>query len=289
MSNTKNVRLGVCKVIYNNVDLGYTQGGVQVTVKTDTQQVTVDQFGKTPINEYIIGRSCDVKVPLAETTIDNLCLVMPGAKMSVTGGTPATGSINIASVPVSGETIVVNGITFAFETAAVNPTDVQIGATPQATAQNLANALSASKEANLTVASYQLNGSAVNITYGPPALYGTSGEAGVLGNSFTLSNGTSGANVTVSGPTLSGGVDPTEKSVTVNTGIGTNLLDLARPLRLHPVDKADDDVSDDFVIPLAATSGGLNFAYDLTKERIFDVDFMGYPDPNTGVLFTVGQ
>lgn len=289
MSNTKNVRLGVCKVIYDNVDLGYTQGGVQVTVKTDTHQVTVDQFGKTPINEYIMGRTVDVKVPLAETTVDNLCMIMPGATMSVNGGTPATGSITVASVPTSGETIVVNGVTLTFETAPVNPTDVQIGSTPQATAQNLADVLSASKDSRLTIAGYQLNGSAVNITYGAPSLYGTTGEPGVLGNSFTLSNGTSGANVTVSGATLAGGVDPTQKSVTVNTGIGTNLLDLARSLRLHPVDKADGDVSDDFVIPLAATSGALNFSYDLEKERIFDVDFMGYPDPNTGLLFTVGQ
>ena len=51
MSDTKNVKLGVCKVFYDNVDLGYTQGGVDVTVKTETHKVNVDQFGKTTINE----------------------------------------------------------------------------------------------------------------------------------------------------------------------------------------------------------------------------------------------
>jgi hypothetical protein len=216
--------------------------------------------------------------------------VMPGATMQVVGGTVATGTLTVNTVPTTGETVIVNGITFTFETAPVAPTDVGIGSTPAATAANLAAVLAASKDPALTVASYSANGTGVvNIKYGSPSLFGTAGEAGTIGNSFTLSAGTSGANVSVSGATLSGGVDPTQKSVTVNTGIGTNLLDYARPLRLHPVDKADDDVSDDFVVPLAATPGAMNFAYDLQKERIFDVDFTGYPDPNTGLLFTVGQ
>ncbi|MFM0095677.1 hypothetical protein PQQ87_08690 [Paraburkholderia nemoris] len=290
MSDTKNVRLGVCTVTYNGVDLGYTQGGVEVTVKTDTHQVNVDQFGKTPINEYIMGRSVEVKVPLAETTIDNLVQIMPGATMSTVGGTVAQGAITVGSDPVAGETVIVNGITFTWQTTPVDSTDVQIGSTAAACATNLANVLAASQDPALTVASYSANTSGVvTILYGPPSLYGSTGEPGTLGNSFTLSNGTSGAAVTVSGATLSGGTDPTQKSVSVSTGIGTDLLSLAKPLRLHPVDKADGDVSDDFVVPLAATSGALNFAYDLEKERIYDVTFTGYPNAATGQLFTIGE
>ena len=41
------------------------------------------------------------------------------------------------------------------------------------------------------------------------------------------------------------------------------------------------------MIPLAATSGALNFAYKLENERIYNVEFGGYPD-STGKLFTVG-
>jgi hypothetical protein len=50
-SNTKNVKLGVCTVLYKGVDLGYTKGGVEVDVTTSTKPVTVDQFGESVINE----------------------------------------------------------------------------------------------------------------------------------------------------------------------------------------------------------------------------------------------
>lgn len=166
-SDIKNVKLGVCTVKFNNVDLGYTKGGVEVTVKTDTHKVNIDQFGKTPINEYIMGREVTVKVPLAETTLDNLVKIMPGA------------------------TLVTDAVT------------------------------------------------------------------------------------------------PTKKVVNVQTGIGTNLLDIAQALVLRPVGKTD--ASEDFTVFKAATAGALNFAYKLEDERIFNVEFSGYPDATTGKLFAVGD
>lgn len=165
-SDIKNVKLGVCTVKFNNIDLGYTKGGVEVTVKTDTHKVNIDQFGKTPINEYIMGRDVQVKVPLAETTLENLVKIMPGATL------------------------------------------------------------------------------------------------------------------------ITDGVDPTKKVVNVNTGVGTNLLDIAQSLVLRPVGKTD--ASEDFTIFKAATAGALNFAYKLEDERIFNVEFSGYPDSN-GKLFAVGD
>lgn len=165
-SDIKNVKLGVCTVKFNGVDLGYTKGGVEVTVKTDTHKVNIDQFGKTPINEYIMGRDVQVKVPLAETTLENLVKIMPGATL------------------------------------------------------------------------------------------------------------------------ITDSVDPTKKVVNVNTGVGTNLLDIAQALVLRPVGKTD--ASEDFTVFKAATAGALSFAYKLEDERIFNVEFSGYPDAN-GKLFAVGD
>ncbi len=48
MCNThvKNIKLGACKVsISGGVDLGYTKGGVQVEVATETLKVTVESVG----------------------------------------------------------------------------------------------------------------------------------------------------------------------------------------------------------------------------------------------------
>lgn len=88
-SSTENVKLGVCSVLFDDVDLGFTKGGVEVEVATTTHEVKVDQTGETPINELITGRTVSVKVPLAETTLDNLVKIMPGATL-ITDGTDPT-------------------------------------------------------------------------------------------------------------------------------------------------------------------------------------------------------
>lgn len=89
VQDTANVKLGVCKVEYDGNDLGYTKGGVEVTVETETYEATVDQFGNTPIAEKITGRMVEATVPLAETTLENLVAIMPGSNL-VTDGTDAT-------------------------------------------------------------------------------------------------------------------------------------------------------------------------------------------------------
>lgn len=80
-NKTENVKLGVCSVTFGGTNLGFTKGGVEVTVETETHEVTVDQMGETPINEYITSRTCTVSVPLAETTLENLVKIMPGATL----------------------------------------------------------------------------------------------------------------------------------------------------------------------------------------------------------------
>lgn len=278
MSDTKNVKLGVCKVFYDGVDLGYTQGGVDVTVKTETHKVNVDQFGKSTINEVILSRDVTAKVPLAETTLENLVRIMPGAVMNITGGAAATGAITIATNPADGETVTVNGVLITFKTTLTTGNQVKLGASATATATALAAFLNASSLPALSVATYTAAAAVVNVAYD---------IAAAAGNAFSLAAGQ--ATVTVSGATLTGGTNPTAKRVDVPTAIGTNLLDQAKLLRLHPKALLDTDQSEDFVIPLAATPGALNFSYQLEKERIFEIEFNGYPDPNTEKLFYIGS
>lgn len=169
-SDTNNVKLGVCSVTFNAVDLGYTKGGVEVEVSTDTHPVTVDQFGESEISERIIKRSVKVKVPLAETTLENLVAIMPGATL------------------------------------------------------------------------------------------------------------------------ITDGTDPLKKRVDVVNAISTDLLAIAQKLVLHPIANAVDELNEDFIIPLAATAGAMNFAYKFDDERIFDVMFTAYPDSSNGdLLFQVGD
>lgn len=167
---TTNVKLGVCKVTLGGENLGFTKGGVEVQVETESHTVSVDQLGSTPIAEIVTGRTCTVRVPMAETTVDHLVAIMPGAT-----------KVTDASTPVG------NGI-FA----------------------------------------------------------------------------------------------------DVKTGVGLDLRTTAKVLRLHPTYLADTDKSEDFIIPLAGTKGGLTFAYKLDEERVFNVEFQAYAD-NTGRLFYIGN
>ncbi len=170
-NSPENVKLGVCKVFYGGVDLGFTKGGVEVTVETETYEVTVDQYGNTPINEYIMGRTIKVTAPLAETTLDNLVAIMPGA------------------------TLVTDGATL-------------------------------------------------------------------------------------------------KKSVIVPTGIGTNLLAMAKELILVPKGVNGTLNYDDAVrIPKAATPGAMTYSYKLDEERIYNCEFKAYPvtENNAEVLFEVGS
>lgn len=168
-SSTENVKLGVCKITYKSQDLGYTKGGVSVDVTTDTYAVTVDQFGESVINEFITKRDIKVECPLAETTLENLVSIMPGASL------------------------------------------------------------------------------------------------------------------------VTDALDPTKKRVDVTNGIGTNLLSIAGELRLHPIELDDADLSEDLVIPLAATAGAMKFSYKHDEERVFNTSFAGYPDSTTNILYSLGD
>lgn len=279
MSDVKNVKLGVCNVLFGGVDLGLTKGGVEVTVETQTHEVNVDQYGQSVVNEIIMGRTCTAKVPLAETTLENLVKIMPGASLVTEGGTKATGKITIATQPVDGDTVTVNGVVFTFKTSGSGGTQVTIGATAGATATALNNALNASQAPAVSAASYAVAASAITVTYK---------TAGTAGNAFTLAS-SNATNVTITGAKLTGGANVTKQRVVVPTSVSVSLLNFAKELRFHPQSVPVDDLTEDFVMPLAATGGALNYAYQVDQERVFEVEFKAYPDLNNdSILFFVG-
>lgn len=287
-STTRNVKLGVCQVFFKGQDLGYTKGGVEVSVTTETHKVEIDQFGKTPVNELVMGRDLRVKVPMAETTLENMVAIMPGATLIETGGTVATGTITVTTNPTAAETIEVNGIEFTFvSTLTGAENEVLIGTDEDETAANLAEALNASNDPAVAAATYAVAAGVITVTYGNVVIYGTTGMKSTDGNAFTLVDGTATA-ITVSGETLAGGTNSTAKKVSVDSGIGTDLLTIAQELRLHPIAKEDDDMTEDFIVPLAGTGGALTYGYKVDEERVYNIEFTGYPDPATGRLFLVG-
>lgn len=279
MSDARNVKMGTCNISYDGVDLGLTMGGVEVDVTTSTHETKVDQYGDTIANEFIMGRMIAVKVPLAETTLENMEKIMPGATLT-TDGVKASGTVTVSAVPIADESVTVNGVQMVFKAIAdVAADQIKLAADASAQAVAIAGAINSSSTAALLLISATVDGAVVTISYN---------DYGPTGNAVTLVDGTSG-DVSVSGATLSGGVVATASKVAVTSGVGISLLDSAKELILHPVENVGD-TSEDLIIPLAATPGGINFAYKHDQERVYMADFKGYPDATqSGLLFIYGD
>lgn len=272
VSNPGSVKLGVCTMYYDKVDLGYTIGGATVEMTTNTTKVEVDQFGDTPINEVIRGRMVTVKANLAETSLEKMQRVIPGAVLTETGAAAATGTITIATNLEADETVVVNGVTLtAKASGAVGEAQFNVGASAALTAASLADCLNASHNPALGLATYTASSEVITVAYK---------AKGVEGNDFTLAVGTAGVSLTLSGATLAGGTAATSSRLEVKASVGLSLLDNAKELRLHPIANAESDMSEDVFIPLASTPGNISFAYKLDEERVFAVEFTSYPDRN---------
>lgn len=91
---TKEYEVGAAQVFFkgpsaaSETNLGDTQGGIKVTVSTETSEIEVDQK-IDPVDEIITKRTISVEVPLAEFSLNNLLLAFPGSSL-VTDGTDAT-------------------------------------------------------------------------------------------------------------------------------------------------------------------------------------------------------
>jgi hypothetical protein len=274
-STTDNVKLGVCSVLFDGVNLGFTKGGVEVEVATMTHEVKVDQLGETPIGELITGRTVTATVPLAETTLENMARIMPGSEFT-TDGVKATGTVTlVTAAPVNGDRIIIAGETFTFRT---NPTldgDVKIGAGAGAAALN-------ASAANLAEAINTSNiGYIATVTNAVVTL--TSKATGASWNKPVTASFTTPANATVTA--ISGGVNATFARVMVSTGININLASIAKQLVLRPRGTFGED---DFIITRAATAGALSFSYVVDNERVYQAVFKGYAASNGG-LFQVGK
>jgi hypothetical protein len=290
-SSTKNVKLGPCKVYFDGADLGVTKGGVEVSVTTETYMVNVDQFGKTTINELIMSRNVKVKAPLAETTLRNMIATMPGASLISDGAVAATALTFTA--PAATTTFTIGGVAFTFTATTVarpaSKTQVQLAAVAADSVQNACDAINRALVYSTTTGVALTNnagGVTARVRAGFPLIIDiTAADPGTAGNAVT-SVATVGA--TMGTATLLGGLAETKARVETKTGIGTDLLSIAKVLRLHPTGKADSDFSDDFVVYQAATAGALTFSYQVDAERVYAVEFAGYPDA-LDRLFAVGD
>lgn len=77
MANLDNIRIGACSVVFKGVNLGHTKGGVTFTFERDFEDLTVDQYGETPVDKALTGSRVMVEINLAEPNADHLNSVVP--------------------------------------------------------------------------------------------------------------------------------------------------------------------------------------------------------------------
>lgn len=264
-SSTNNVKLGICTIEFAGVDLGYTKGGVEVEVATETFKVMIDQFGNTPVKESITARTCVVRCPLAETTLEILERIMPGSTFTDNATKQVTTVVEAIPTDTTEYIIRVNGVDYAFTTDAdATQAELADGLVLVVNADP-ARAMDAANVAGDLVLTARVSGE-VYIVIESPASTGTFDS------------------ITDTTPAVSG-----KKRIDVVTDISDDLLALASTLRLHPV-AAGSDLNEDFTVPLAATGGALSYAYKLDEERIYNIEFNAYPDDSqNGLLFQIGD
>jgi hypothetical protein len=67
------------------VDMGFTKGGITMTIETETAQVTSDQFGTVVMKDILVGRNVTLTIPFAETDLQKLSSIIPLASVSISG------------------------------------------------------------------------------------------------------------------------------------------------------------------------------------------------------------
>ena len=106
----------------------------------------------------------------------------------------AFGSIGFSGLPAANDTVTVNGTAITFKASGATGNQINISASAAQMATDLAAFLNTSTDANIALLNYLAVGTSV---------YCISDVTGTAGNAYTLAK--SGANITVSGATLSGG------------------------------------------------------------------------------------
>ncbi len=65
--------------IGQQIDLGYTKGGITFALETTTYPIMVDQEGDSPVGEVITGRVVTVMVPTSQANYERLHSLIPGS------------------------------------------------------------------------------------------------------------------------------------------------------------------------------------------------------------------
>lgn len=85
MADVANVEIGVCEVKVNGTSIGHTEGGVKFSYEPEFEDITVDQYGSTPVDKVLVGETVTVVAQFAESTQANFNRAMPATTITNDG------------------------------------------------------------------------------------------------------------------------------------------------------------------------------------------------------------
>lgn len=85
LQNKNNLKIGVCDIYYNGIDMGATKGGVTLEYGQSYTPMTVDQFGETPVDFSLLGEELSAILRLAELQLETMKMAMPMATEQTNG------------------------------------------------------------------------------------------------------------------------------------------------------------------------------------------------------------
>lgn len=85
-----NIDIGIVDVYVDGTVIGHTKEGATVTIERDTVDLTVDDYGDTPVDVYERSLRIMIKTVIAEPTLANLKKALPST--TIDGATLEVGS-----------------------------------------------------------------------------------------------------------------------------------------------------------------------------------------------------
>lgn len=244
MGSIANVRLGICSIVYNSVPLGHTKGGVELSVKNDVTEVTVDKYGSTPAAAFHKGTRVEVKTTLSEYDFTQMEQLINEASKA---GNKASATITFGS-PSNGDTVTVDGHTFTKASSASGN-----NFSTAAELASLINALDTVDAANVTG----------TITV-------TAAAIGTQGNSIALSK--TGSALVLSSALLTGGTG----QLNVGSVAGTELE--GAELVLSPIEATADEL--DVTLYKAVIIGDMTIPFKVDGETVYEVTWLALVSPD---------
>jgi len=101
--NISGLELGPCNIEFgvsgSELDLGFSKGGVKVAVESQRIDLTTDQFGQVVMKQILVGRTCMVTIPFAESKVSLFATIIPGAS-AVTDSVSSDSQKVIINTPI---------------------------------------------------------------------------------------------------------------------------------------------------------------------------------------------